>query len=100
MRSSNRNLIYLLWTVIAVLVVGGSIIGFMLIHKADELSGTNNDLTGDNASLREQLRQAKATPSPSPSPTPDYSASAAPTPSASPSPTPTPTATPHSSSNR
>lgn len=87
MRDSNRKVIVLLWTVIAVLVVGGGIIGFMLVHKADELSDSNNDLNGNNLSLREQLRQAKASPSPSVEPLP---VAGNPTPTPSPSPTASP----------
>jgi len=79
----------MLWTVIVVLIIGGSIIGFMLIHKADELSSSNNELSGNNTSLREQLRQAKASPSPSVDPLP-VANQASPTPSATPTPTPTP----------
>jgi hypothetical protein len=93
MRDSKQKLIYLLWTVIGVLVVGGIIIGFMLVNKTNELSDTNNELTGNNASLREQLRQAKASPTPSPTATPDYSESATPTPVTSPSATPEPKST-------
>ncbi|MDB5178693.1 MAG: hypothetical protein JWN01_636 [Patescibacteria group bacterium] len=90
MRNSGQKLIYMLWGVITVLVVGGGIIAFMLLHKADELDQTNNQLTGSNSSLREQLRQAKASPTPRPTPTPDYSASATPTPSPAATATPKP----------
>jgi hypothetical protein len=85
MRDSNRKLIYLLWTVIAALIVGGGIVGFMLIHKADDLGTTNDALNGDVSSLREQLRQAKASVSPTVTPAATTSTpSATPTPTASP----------------
>jgi hypothetical protein len=88
MRDPNRKVIYMLWTVIAVLIIGGAVVGYLLVHKADELSTTNAELNGNVGSLREQLRQAKqtgATPSPttsaSPTPSPTLKSSASPTPS-------------------
>lgn len=89
MRDS-RKIVYLLWTVIAVLVVGGAVGGFLLAHKVDQLTTENAELSGNNESLRNQLLQAKATPPPSESPSP----SGSPAPTASPSPTPTATPSP------
>jgi outer membrane murein-binding lipoprotein Lpp len=93
-----RKLVFLLWTVIVVLVVGGVIGGFLLAHKVDELSQDNFDLNGSNDSLRNQLKQAKASPTPSDAPvvSPSESPSASPsaTPAATATPTPTPAKTP------
>jgi len=93
MRDPNRKVVFLLWTVIAVLVIGAATGGFLLVRKMDDLTQTNSDLSDSNDSLQRQLQDAKsATPSPSPSP----SASPSPTASASPSPTvkPSPSASP------
>jgi hypothetical protein len=90
MRDPNRKVIYMLWVVIAVLIIGAGIGGFLLVHKADELSQTNTELIGDNDSLRAQLRNAQTSPSPSVEPTASPSASPSPAVSA----TPTPAASP------
>jgi hypothetical protein len=58
----------------------------MLIHKADDLSQSNNDLSGENASLHNQVTQLQASDSASPSPT----ATPSPTSSATPYITPSP----------
>jgi hypothetical protein len=86
--NSQRKLIYLLWTVIAVLVIGGIIGGYLLVSKANDLDTTNQELSGSNDSLRRQLEQAKATPSPTETP------AASPTPTAVVTPTPATTKTP------
>lgn len=87
----------LLWAVIAVLVVGALTGGALLANKVNQLGQDNEELTGSNASLREQLRQAKTSPRTSTIPSP--SPSAAPTPTTSPKasalPTPTPTTSPN-----
>jgi Tfp pilus assembly protein PilN len=80
----NRKLIYLLWSVIGVLVLGVLVGGFLLIHHADEVDQTNTFLTGDNLSLKNQVKQLKATPSPTPTPT--ATPLATPEPSAAPTP--------------
>jgi cytoskeletal protein RodZ len=106
MRNS-RKLVVLLWSVIAVLVIGGGIAGYLLAHKVDQLTLDNSDLVDSNASLRRQLHELQASASPSPSPSPSPSATSTPsttvTPkaSAAPSatPTPTPVVTPKSKSN-
>jgi hypothetical protein len=85
----NRKLIFMLWIVIAILVLGGGIGGYLLVRHANDIDQTNSELTGNNDSLKRQLQQAKATPTPSPTP----SALATPEPTASPSPTVTPKAT-------
>ncbi len=83
---NQRNVSKLLWVVVAVLVVGGGIAIFMLMHKVDNLQTQNDTLSGDNDSLLRQITQLKA--SPTPLPTPDNSAA---------TPIPTPTATPKTS---
>lgn len=91
----------LLWGVIAILVIGGSIGGYLLAHKIDELSQENTDLTNRNAGLSLQLQaaQASATPEPSASPSASATPAATATPKASTTPaaTPTPTPTPKKS---
>jgi hypothetical protein len=87
MRDPNRKLIALLWTVIAALVVGGSIAFFMIIAKADELTRVNAELNENNEALRRQILEAReAAASPSPSPTVSATPTPTPTPSAAPSP--------------
>jgi flagellar basal body-associated protein FliL len=81
----SRKLILLLWTVIAVLVVGGVVGGGLLVNKVEQLSLANLALNGDNASLKRQVVQAKATPKPYAPALPEAQANAA---------TPTPTAAP------
>ncbi len=91
MIDSNRNVVVMLWIVVAVLVLGGGAIGYLLLNKTDQLTQTNDELNGNVSSLREQLRQAKLSPSPSVTPSPTTS------PTTTPSITPSPTASPHSS---
>ncbi|HVQ44239.1 MAG TPA: hypothetical protein VMT30_04715 [Candidatus Saccharimonadia bacterium] len=90
MRDSSHKLIYLLWTVIAVLIIGAGIGAFLLLRHASDLDNTNAELSGSNDSLRRQLEQAKASPTPTATP----EATATPSPSPSPTATPVPTATP------
>lgn len=85
MKDSNRKLVYLLWVVITVLIIGAGIGGFILMHKADELTQTNEELTSNNTNLRNQLQEVRKSPSPSPSVSPKPSPSVSPSPSASPS---------------
>lgn len=89
----DSKLISLLWTVIAILVVGGAIVVFMLARHASDLDAANSLLNGNNESLRRQLKEAKTTPTPTvaPLPTPNQST---PVPTAKPKVTPKPTATP------
>ncbi len=82
MKDSSRKIIALLWTVIAVLVIGGAIGGYLLFNHANNLDQTNSELSGNNDSLKRQLEQVKARLAATPAPTP------------SPLPTPGPTATP------
>jgi hypothetical protein len=65
----NRNIIVMQWVVIAVLVVGMVVTVSLLMGKANELSDTNSQLEGDNASLHNQVRQLRE-PTPTPTPTP------------------------------
>jgi hypothetical protein len=69
-QDSDRNLTYMLWTVVGVLLVGGAITSFMLMHHADDLSQANNVLVADNHNLARQLAVSKAQPSPTPSQSP------------------------------
>ena len=82
MREPSRKLVYLLWTVIAVLIIGAFIGGIMLMNRANALDQSNTLLTGDNDSLRRQLKEAKTVPAATPSPV------------ATPTPTPVPTVSP------
>jgi len=83
---SNRKVIYMLWAVITVLIVGSAIGGYLLVRHANDVDQTNLELTNSNDSLRRQLEKAQATPSPTPT--------ASPLATPEPSPTPTPAATP------
>ncbi|HUD10911.1 MAG TPA: hypothetical protein VMS08_00750 [Candidatus Saccharimonadia bacterium] len=66
MKDDNPKLIFLLWSVIAVLMVGVVIGGFLLVKKDDDLTTTNTNMQGDVESMQSQLKQAKATqPTPS-----------------------------------
>jgi hypothetical protein len=95
---SSRKLVPILWTVIAVLVIGGAVMAYLFVNKVNDLESSNSDLTNDVSDLRNQLQLAQASPSPSPTPsaTPTPSPQATPTPSKSPAAprTPTPTAIP------
>jgi hypothetical protein len=86
MNRQEQKLTFLLWIVIAVLVLGGGVALYMLVHKADDLQSQNDVLTGDNDSLKRQIVQLK---SPTPTVTPDPGPS--PTPTDTPTPVPTPT---------
>ena len=110
MTDSLKKLIYLLWAAIAVLVVGMTAGGIMLVNKANQLQESNDSLTTDNSSLRLQLREvteeseasgasgADDSSEPQPSATPAATASPSPTPTGTPNPNITPN--PSSSSNR
>jgi hypothetical protein len=70
MQASDRNVTYMLWTVVGALVVGASIAVFMLVHHADDLTQANAVLTGDNHNLQRQLADIRATlPAPTPTTT-------------------------------
>ena len=86
----------MLWTVIAVLIIGSSIGGYFLIRHASNLEQTNTQLNGDNDSLRRQLVGAKslAVPTPSPVATPSSTPTPSVIPTATPKSTPTPKTTP------
>ena len=91
---SQTKVIALLWSVIIVLVLGGAAGLTMVVRHASDVDTANTQLTGDNDSLRRQLKEAKTIPTPTvePLPTP---APATPTvvPTASPKATATPKAT-------
>ncbi len=94
----SRKLLYFLWAVIAILVIGGGIGGYFLVRHANDLDQANTELMGNNDSLKRQLEEAKATPAPTPTPVATPAPSPTPTPGATISPkataTPKPTATP------
>lgn len=85
------KLIGLLWTVIIVLIIGAAAATIMLVRHSNDLDVTNSQLTGDNDSLRRQLKEAKTSPTPTAVPLPTAVQS---TPTPSPTATPVPTATP------
>lgn len=69
------KIIMLQWVVIAVLVVGAALAGWLMVNKLTTTLAENNRLNGNTNSLKEQLRQAKLqipkTPTPTPVPTPE-----------------------------
>ncbi|GAC1372465.1 MAG: hypothetical protein NVSMB39_6670 [Candidatus Saccharimonadales bacterium] len=67
---NDSKIIALLWTVIIVLVLGGAVGGYMLLRHANDVDTANSQLTGDNDSLRRQLKEAKTTPTPTVAPLP------------------------------
>ena len=88
MHNADRKLIYLLWTVIAALVVGLVIGGFIIIRHVNNLEQVNTNVGGDNDSLKRQVQQLKAAAAATPTPT--ATPLATPEPSAAPAPAPTP----------
>jgi uncharacterized membrane protein YdfJ with MMPL/SSD domain len=91
---NDRRLAKFLWIVIAVILAAAAIGGFLMYRHASDLEQSNQNLTGDNQSLRRQLDQSKTTPTPTPTPEPT------PAPTESPSATPKPTPTAKPTSNR
>jgi Tfp pilus assembly protein PilN len=65
---SDRRLVLMLWTVVAVLVVGLLAGGFIFVHKDDELTRQNTALTQDNSRLISQVKEARAAQTNSPEP--------------------------------
>src|SRR4051812_13216331 len=96
--NSNRKLVYLLWLVIAVLIVGTAVGGYLLVRHTNDVDQANEELTNSNASPRRQLQEPRATPSPTPPPPPRPLATPEPTPS--PTPTPKAIATPKATPKR
>lgn len=92
MKDPNSKVVMFQWLVIAVLVIGGGIGGYMLYSKNTDLQTQLDSQTGNLSSLRSQLEQAKASKTPVPNESALPAASA--TPSASPSVSPTPAKTP------
>ncbi len=85
------------WFVIAVLVIGGGIAVYMLINKNNELQTQTQNAQGNMDSLKNQLKEAKASPTISVTPLPEAKgnlASPTPTPKANATPTPKTTSTP------
>ena len=81
MDNSGNKLVYLLWAVIAVLIIGSAAGGFFLVRHANDVDQSNTQLMGNNDSLKRQVQELKATPVPTSAPTPI----ATPAPAASPS---------------
>jgi hypothetical protein len=94
MRDPNRRIIMFQWIVIAALIVGSAVGGYMLIKKTNDTQDQLDQQNGDLISLRNQLKQATS-PTPTPSPTLPAATNnvASPTPTASHTPTPTAKAT-------
>lgn len=96
----SQNIVRLQWIVIAVLVVGGLAVFVMLMTKTDQYKTERDSQTGNITSLREQLRQSKATPKPETQALPEAvgngpsATSPTPTPVVKTTPTPIPTPTP------
>ncbi len=67
------KIIMLQWIVIAVLVIGSALAGWLMVNKLTTTLTENTRLNGNASSLKEQLRQAKLqipkTPTPTPVPT-------------------------------
>jgi outer membrane murein-binding lipoprotein Lpp len=59
-KDPNARLIFLLWTVIAVLVAGMLVGGILLVHKDDDLTKANLSMEGDVQSMQSQVKQARA----------------------------------------
>ena len=91
MTAHKTHLLQLQWAVIAVLVVGGGIAFVMLMHKTDQYKAQRDANTGNVASLREQVKQARATPSPTSEALPEAVANGPSAATPTPNPTPTPT---------
>ncbi len=69
MKDPYRNLVFLLWCVIAVLIIGAGAGGYVLVRHASDLDQTNASLVGDNDSLKRQVQQARAALAATPTPT-------------------------------
>ena len=88
MGDSSNKLIYLLWSVIGVLLIGAGLGVFILLRHAGAVDKSNTQLMGDNDSLKRQVQEARAA-IPSPTATPIVSTPAAPAAAAARTPTPT-----------
>jgi flagellar basal body-associated protein FliL len=84
----SSRILFLQWVLIAVLVVGGGVAFIMLMSKTDQFRSERDANTGNIASLKEQVRQARQTPTPAAEALPEAVSNG---PAAA---TPTPTATP------
>jgi hypothetical protein len=100
MKDPNGKVVVFQWVVIAVLVIGAGIGGYMLYSKNTDLQAQLDSQSGNLSSLRSQLEQAKADKTPAanesalPAASSNVSPSATPTPTATPKTTPVPTKTP------
>ncbi len=95
MTEHKTRMVQLQWAVIAVLVLGGGTSFAMLMHKTDQYRTERDANTGNLASLKEQVRQARLKPSPTSEALPEAvgngPSAATPTPTATPVPKPVPT---------
>ena len=80
----SRKVVYMQWVVIAVLVIGGAVGGYLMMHKLGSLQDDNNTIASERDDLRAQLNQAQSAASASPSPSATPSAKPTPSPSATP----------------
>jgi len=84
----------LLWAVIAGLVIGVGVGGYMLVNHVNDLEQKNVEVGGNNDSLRRQVEQAKAQLAATPTPTPTPVTTPTPSPTVSPKVVATPTPAP------
>jgi hypothetical protein len=59
-KGSNEKLIFLLWSVIAVLIGGMLVGGILLVHKDDDLTNANVGMQGDVHSMQSQVKQTNS----------------------------------------
>ncbi len=97
MKDPNSKVVMFQWLVIAVLVVGAGIGGYMLYSKNSDLQAQLDSQSGNLSSLRNQLREAQSPSTPAanesalPAATDNVSPSATPVPTSASKSTPTPT---------
>ena len=101
MKDPNGKVVAFQWAVIAVLVIGAGIGGYMLYSKNTDLQTQLDSQTGNLSSLRSQLEQAKAnkTPVANESALPAATSNASPSVSRSPTTTPKATTSPVKTTN-
>jgi uncharacterized membrane protein len=91
MIKSDRSLISLLWTVIAVLVAGFIVGGMLVVKHVSDVEDQNRLVEGANQSLKRQVTQLREAMTASPTPSvPPLPAAPSATSASTPAPTPTP----------